>query len=111
MKKKLTNIFSLILCGLVFASIGSCSKSASLDVDMSKYVVDRPTETELDKWITTNLTDPYNIQLMYRFERSLSEGVDKDVSPVKLDKVKPTAEAIINIFLKTYEKVAGSNFI
>jgi substrate import-associated zinc metallohydrolase lipoprotein len=107
---KLTNIFNLVVCGLVLASAGSCNKSETLDVDMSRYVVDRPTETELDKWITTNLTDPYNIQLMYRFERSLME-VEKDVSPVKLEKVKPTAEAIINIFLKTYEKVGGSNFI
>ncbi len=88
-------------------STWSCSKSDKLDVDMSQYIIDNPTENDLDKWITANLTNPYNIQLQYRFERSLME-VAKDVSPVKLDKVKPTAEALINIFLKTYEKVGGA---
>jgi substrate import-associated zinc metallohydrolase lipoprotein len=106
----LKNIFNISLCGLLLVSTGSCRKSTTLDVDMSQYVVDQPTEMELDKWITTNLTDPYNIQFLYRFERNLME-VSKDVSPVKLDKVKPTAEAIINIFLKTYEKVGGVAFI
>jgi substrate import-associated zinc metallohydrolase lipoprotein len=102
--------FHISLCGLLLASTWSCRKSSTLDVDMSQYVVDHPTENELDKWIMSNLTDPYNIQLMYRFERSLMD-VAKDVSPVKLEKVKPTADALINIFLKTYEKVGGPAFI
>lgn len=106
----LKNIFNISVCGLLLMSTWSCSKSDKLDVDMSQYIIDNPTENDLDKWITSNLTDPYNIQLQYRFERSLME-VAKDVSPVKLDKVKPTAEALINIFLKTYEKVGGSTFI
>lgn len=107
---KSRNIFIAGLCGLLLVSTWSCKKSETLDVDMSRYVVDRPTENDLDKWITTNLTNPYNIQLMYRFDRNLME-VAKDVSPVKLEKVIPTAEAIINIFLKTYEKVGGATFI
>jgi substrate import-associated zinc metallohydrolase lipoprotein len=107
----LKNILNISLCGLLLVTTGACNKSSdTLDVDMSKYVVDRTTENELDKWITTSLTDPYNIQLVYRFERNLMD-VGKDVSPVKLEKVKPTAEAIINIFLKTYEKVGGAAFI
>ena len=106
----LKNIFNISVCGLLLVSTWSCNKSDKLDVDMSQYIIDNPTENDLDKWITSNLTDPYNIQLQYRFERSLME-VAKDVSPVKLDKVKPTAEALINIFLKTYEKVGGTAFI
>lgn len=106
----LKNIFNISVCGLLLMSTWSCSKSDKLDVDMSQYIIDNPTENDLDKWITANLTNPYNIQLQYRFERSLME-VAKDVSPVKLDKVQPTAEALINIFLKTYEKVGGSTFI
>lgn len=106
----LKNIFNISLCTLLLVSSWSCQKSEKLDVDMSKYVVDRATENELDKWITTSLTNPYNIQLVYRFERSLMD-VAKDVSPVKLEKVRPTAEALINIFLKTYEKAGGAAFI
>lgn len=94
----------------LLAGGGSCRKTETLDVDMSRYNVDNPQQTELDNWITGQLTDPYNIQLVYRFERNLTD-VSRDVSPIKLEQVKPTAEAIINIFLKTYEKVAGPTFI
>ncbi|MBO9202980.1 MULTISPECIES: substrate import-associated zinc metallohydrolase lipoprotein [Niastella] len=108
---KLKNILHTGLYGLLFLSIGSCRKSSTLDVDMSKYIIDNPAPTELDGWITDNLTNPYNIQLQYRYERDLLGDIGKDVSPVKLDKVKPTADAIINIFLKTYEKAGGVAFI
>lgn len=106
----LKHIFYAGFSVLLLAGAASCRKSETLDVDMSRYNVDNPPPTELDNWITTNLTDPYNIQLVYRFERNLTD-VSKDISPVKIEKVKPTAEAIINIFLKTYEKVAGPAFI
>jgi substrate import-associated zinc metallohydrolase lipoprotein len=107
---KLKNIINASLCALLLVSTGSCKKSETLDVDMSRYVTDQHETSALDEWITANLTNPYNIQLVYRFDRNLMD-VAKDVSPVKLDKVKPTSEAIINIFLKTYEKVAGPAFI
>lgn len=106
----LKHIFYAGFSVLLLAAASSCRKSETLDVDMSRYNVDNPAPTELDNWIMSNLTDPYNIQLVYRFERSFTD-VGKDISPVALDKVKPTAEAIINIFLKTYEKVAGAEFI
>ncbi|OQP42812.1 hypothetical protein A4H97_11670 [Niastella yeongjuensis] len=107
----LKNILHTGLCALLLMSAASCRKSSALDVDMSKYVIDNPPSTDLDNWITDNLTNPYNIQLQYRYERDLLGDVGKDVSPVKLDKVQPTAQAIINVFLKTYEKVAGVAFI
>ncbi|AEW00371.1 hypothetical protein A4D02_23885 [Niastella koreensis] len=107
----LKNILYTGMYGLLLMNAASCRKSSALDVDMSKYIVDNPAQTDLDSWITDNLTNPYNIQLQYRYERDLLGDVGKDVSPVKLDKVQPTAQAIINIFLKTYEKVAGVAFI
>lgn len=106
----LKHIIHTGLFGLLLANTWSCKKSETLDVDMSRYNLSVEGKTDLDAWISTNLTDPYNIQLVYRFERNLTD-VAKDIAPISLDKVKPTAEAIINIFLKTYEKVAGSTFI
>lgn len=107
---KLKNLFIAGLSGLMLVQATSCRKSETLDVDMSKYLTDIPEKTELDNWIMQNLTNPYNIELVYRFDRNLTDQ-GKDIAPIKLDKVKPTAEAIINIFLKTYEKVAGPTFI
>lgn len=107
---KLKTLFIAGLSGLMLAQATSCRKSESLDVDMSKYLADLPEKTELDNWITQNLTNPYNIELVYRFDRNLTDQ-GKDIAPIKLEKVKPTAEAILNIFLKAYEKVAGAAFI
>ena len=107
---KLKHIFNAGLIGLVLLHAQSCRKSESLDVDMDRYKLNVQGDAEIDAWITSNMTTPYNIELVYRFERNLTD-VARDIAPVKLEKVKPTAEAIINIFLKTYEKVAGSTFI
>lgn len=107
---RLKHIFNAGLIGLVLFNTSSCRKSDTLDVDMSRYDLTVKEKTELDDWVTANLTDPYNIELVYRFDRNLTD-VAKDISPIKMEKVKPTAEAIINIFLKTYEKVGGSDFI
>ncbi|MCM5527718.1 substrate import-associated zinc metallohydrolase lipoprotein [Parasegetibacter sp. NRK P23] len=107
---KLKNIIATSLSGLLLLNTWSCRKSETLNVDMSQYNVDSPVKTELDNWIMTTLTNPYNIQLVYRFERNLTDP-GRDVAPIKLEKVKPTVEAILNIFLKTYEKVAGPAFI
>lgn len=107
---KLKNIITTGLSGLLLLNTWSCKKTETLNVDMSQYNVDSPVKTELDDWIMTTLTNPYNIQLVYRFERNLTDPA-RDVAPIKLEKVKPTVEAILNIFLKTYEKVAGPTFI
>lgn len=107
---KLKNIIATGFSAILLLNTWSCRKSEELNVDMSQYIIDSPAKTTLDEWIKTNLTDPYNIQLVYRFERNLTDPA-RDVAPIKLEKVRPTAEAIINIFLKTYEKVAGPTFI
>lgn len=104
MKKILLYISALILL------FSSCKKEEDLDVDMSKYNSDFLTENDVDKWITSDLTDPYNIQVVYRFNRNLTD-VAKDVSPVNLNRVKPVMEAVLNNFLKPYEKIGGKSFI
>lgn len=90
----------------------SCKKSdGSLDVDLTKYNADNyVSDPVIDKWLTDSLNTPYNIQTVYRFERNLSD-VSRNISPVDLEKVLPTMQAVRNIFLKPYEKIAGIPFI
>ncbi|WP_018628312.1 substrate import-associated zinc metallohydrolase lipoprotein [Niabella aurantiaca] len=103
------NSLILVFLLLVFAS---CRKSdANLDVDLSTYNPDTyVADPVIDQWLMDSLTDPYNIQTVYRFERNLTD-VGKDVSPIALDKVMPTMQAVLRIFLKPYEKIAGAAFI
>lgn len=104
MKKILLYISAMLLV------ISSCKKEGILDVDMNKYNSDFNTENNLDRWIMDNVTTPYNIEVIYRFNRNLTD-VSKDISPANIEKVQPVMEAVINNYLKPYEKVAGKAFI
>ncbi len=104
MKKILLYISAILL---VFSS---CTKDENLEVDMSKYNTDQNVQNDLDRWLLNNVTNPYNIDVTYRFNRNLTD-VSKDISPADINKVQPVMEAVLNLYLKPYEKVAGKAFI
>ena len=108
--KTMKNHFLYFL--LTLMTISSCRKSdGPLDVDLSKYNADTyAADPVIDKWLTDSLNMPYNIQTVYRFERNLT-SVERNISPIELERVLPTMRAVRNIFLKPYEKVAGAAFI
>lgn len=111
MKKNI--IYTAVIGAVIscFFAVQSCSKvEENLDVDLSQFAIDTYAQSDLDKWIEQTLTDPYNIELVYRFDRNLTYH-DRNVSPIELERVKPSAEAILYTYLKVYEKVAGSTFI
>lgn len=101
--------YKLIAIVLLFA-IYSCKKEENLEVDLNKFNVDNYVKGPIDNWLLTNLEQPYNIQTSYRFERNLTD-VDRDLSPVDLEKVEPMMNAVLQTFLLPYEKVAGKTFI
>ena len=91
--------------------LASCHKSdENLDVDLSKYNPDTTASSDLDKWILSSFTDPYNIEVVYRFNRDLGE-TRRDIAPVALKHVTPIMDAVLNVYLKPYEKIAGKTFI
>jgi substrate import-associated zinc metallohydrolase lipoprotein len=94
----------------VLLTLSTCKKEKALEVDMNKYNTDFNVQNNLDRWISSNINTPYNIEVIYRFDRNLTE-VSKDISPVDMDKVQPVLEAVLNNYLKPYEKVAGKAFI
>ncbi|MBL1410710.1 hypothetical protein JKG61_18265 [Sphingobacterium sp. C459-1T] len=98
----------MILQVLLF--LGCSRDNDTVDVDMSIYSESDLTNSALDKWLLTNLVDPYNIEVVYRFDRNNTE-VSRDVSPVKLERVQPMMEAVLNCYIRPYEKIAGKTFI
>lgn len=108
---KRIKILILVTFSLLIVLQSSCRKSDSnLDIDLNEYNSDKFVQGELDKWLESNLTNPYNIEVVYRFDRAMGD-VAKNISPPHVDRVKPTAEMVLNGFLKVYEKVAGPTFI
>lgn len=95
---------------IVLASLWGCKKEEKLNVDMNSYNVDAPAQNDVDNWLSAQITNPYNIEVVYRFDRNLTD-VAKDIAPVDYSKVQPMMEAVLNCYLKPYEKVAGKAFI
>ena len=101
--------FSLIAVSLILG-IQSCSKDENLDVNLDEYNYDDFESKAVDNYIYTNLTKPYNIEVIYRFDRSHTD-VSKNISPPNINKVEPAVNMVRDGFLKIYEKVGGANFI
>lgn len=101
----------LIFVLSVFLSIFSCRKSdENLEVDLSKYNPDITASGDLDRWISKEFTDPYNIEVVYRFNRDLG-NTTRDIAPIDLSKVTPIMTAVLDVYLRPYEKIAGKHFI
>src|SRR5690606_17562028 len=103
-KFNIITFIGVVLIGL----IGGCREDEVLDVDLANY--DSYTPGPVDDWIRTNLTDPYNIDVVYRYQRSMHEQ-DRNISPPDEGRVVPQMSIVLEGFIKLYEKVGGSTFI
>jgi len=105
------NLFKICVALFLISSAISCKKEEALNVDFSKYNVDNPVaNTPLDAWLKSTFLDEYNIDVVYRYNRFL-HGDDKDVAAVKVDKVQPQMQTVLEGFLIPYRTVAGAAFI
>jgi len=103
--------FNYMICVFALGSLLSCSKdNDNLTVDLTKYNPDITAQNDVDKWLTSNLVDPYNIETVYRFERNFTD-VNRDISPVALGQVEPMMNAVLTTYLQPYEKIGGKTFI
>lgn len=106
MKKNLLFYFILF----VLAGVSSCSKDEALNADLSKYNVDDYKKGPLDEWLVKEFLDPYNMEVMYRWDR-YQLNVSKDLVPPEESQVQPAMEDVRDIWLKPYLEIAGEAFI
>jgi substrate import-associated zinc metallohydrolase lipoprotein len=66
--------------------------------------------TPLDNWLKDNFLKPYNLEVVYRFA-PYELPLDKTLVPPFVDQVQPAMEAVKQIWIEPYVKVAGANFI
>lgn len=101
-------IIKLFILVSLLAGIYSCSKEEKLNVKIENY--DTFVPGAIDKWISTNLTDPYNIEVVYRYQRSMHD-INKNIAPADEAKVIPQMDVVIKGFLDVYKKIGGVPFI
>lgn len=100
------NQITILLLLLVLAA--GCKKTETLnfEFDSSQDYV----SNELDKWLETTFLDPYNIEVIYRYDR-YKGNIERNIAPVKEDKVKAQMEVVLDGFLKPYGDIVSKEFI
>ncbi|MGF1924289.1 MAG: substrate import-associated zinc metallohydrolase lipoprotein [Bacteroidia bacterium] len=104
------NIYKISSLLLLIVVVFGCRKVEKLNVDYSGFNPDNPTaNSPLDKWLTTSFLDPFNIEVVYRYNRYY-HGNTANVAPNKLENIQPTMQIVLDGFIAPYLKVAGPAF-
>lgn len=100
--------YYILLCSALLISVVGCRKQENIDFKFDTELDYVP--TELDHWLTENFTDPYNMEIIYRFDRYKMGELNVNLSPPKEEKVKEQMEMIDGGFIKPFEKGGGVTF-
>ena len=93
------------------AIVSGCKKTdENLDREIVGLGGDTWSETTLDKWLYTTFTQPYNINVKYRWDGS-EYDVTKTLTPPRVEKVQPLMEIVRSCWIDPYTAEVGQNFI
>jgi substrate import-associated zinc metallohydrolase lipoprotein len=97
---------------LIFMSAiaASCKKEEALNVDITKSNLDTFAKGPLDVWLDQNFLSPYNMEILYRFDR-YQASIDKEIAPVLQDNVQPIMEGVKQTFINPYLEVTSKAFL
>lgn len=104
----------ILTCLLTLALLGASCSDPYNDVQESDidYVTgdnDRP-DTALDTWIRSTFTDPYNIEVKYRWDNSELDPF-KTLTPPDVTKVRNVMDVVKRVWIDTYNQVAAPEFM
>ena len=98
-------IFYLII---TLSFIVACSED-DLDAN-SIFDTETPELNDFDKWIRKNYTEPYNIQVKYKFDDKESNNT-YNLSPAKYDNSVALAKLIKHLWVDAYDELLGDKFL
>ena len=87
----------------------SCSKDDEPS-EPSIFQTEATEQTEFDKWLRSNYSEPYNIRLIYRYQDYETDQT-YNVIPAKMENVKALAIMMKHIWLEAYEEAVSQEFI
>ncbi len=100
-------IYIAILTLFVFAV--SCDDSEN-SVGESQIDTSTPILNELDIWLRDTFVEPYNIEILYKWDINDTD-IDRYLHPPYQSSVKPVAEALQKIWIEPYSTLGGEDFI
>ncbi|MEO6819118.1 MAG: putative zinc-binding metallopeptidase [Ginsengibacter sp.] len=109
MKKQTIKYLFILLIGM---QLVSCSKKEQLDPSQVPFLGgDNPAKiAEIDNWINENLTQPYNMQVKYKFDE-FEANVNATLVPIKEELVLPSLKDIKSVWIDTYVAEGGETFM
>lgn len=103
--KHIKYIFFLII---TLSILVACSED---DLDSTSiFDTETPELNDFDKWIRKNYTDPYNIQVKYKFDDKESNN-SYNLSPAKYDNSVALAKLIKHLWVDAYGELLGDEFL
>ncbi|AYN04327.1 MULTISPECIES: putative zinc-binding metallopeptidase [unclassified Flavobacterium] len=105
---KLLNKYKTLVLSIVVLISASCTHEDQPKESQLNYI--QPVRTDLDNWIITNYTNPYNIDVRYQWNQNTVDNT-RYLFPPTVDKVKPALEIVKKIWLDSYSTVAGADFV
>ncbi len=98
----------LLIMALAAFVIPSCSEE-ELNPE-SIFDTTSPQRNEFDIWILKNYTEPFNIDLKYRFE-DIESDLDYNVVPAKIENSIALAQLVKYLWMDVYVEIAGHDFL
>lgn len=101
-----------IICLLLPCLLQACTNELLSEQSVVDAGAVQNPQTELDRWIADSITAPYNIEVVYRWQKNANTGTTF-VSPPKPDNVKAILRAVRELCFETYrqENLGGANFL
>lgn len=93
---------------VLLATLYGCKKEENINFEFDNSQEFVP--TELDDWLNKTFLNPYNIEVVYRYDR-YKGNIERNITPVREDKVRGQMLVVLDGFLKPYDDVAGTTFI
>ena len=94
----------LILLFTVAALVGACYPDEELDVPVNDEQL--ALETELDRYIQENFTNPYRMAIRYKFEERFVNPGERAIPP-RLEVVRPMLDFIQGFWIEPYLEVTN----
>ncbi len=108
---KNTKILLLLITGIMLFST-SCREKQEIDpnIDIPGLGGTEEVANELDDWLFDNFVEPYNIEVVYRWDAAqmYSSLSGAKLVPVKYDAVKPMMAALRDVWFQPYIEASGS---
>ncbi len=99
-------LYSIVLAA-VMTGILSCSEDKLSDE--SVIVESQIAQNDLDRWLTANYVNTYNINFQYRYADNEAD-MGYYTIPARMDEAVKMAHLLKHVCLETYDEVAGINF-